>query len=353
MGTDYNDKSILEMFGLSYEQSLLMFSAEKIITQYDYYSTTHKNKANIKADWIREWENGITYYLNSIDKSKTIKLLDRFELQQRFKEELNRTSIKTWYYIIVLELLEFIPYTPLGGPNDKQYSKCGFDDKKIDEFTKKILLEHKYISKSIIDRLEETYKKSLKTISDKKGNLAVKVLAVVAFAAVGAAAAAIAAPGIAIALVGGAFEGLSGIALTNAALAMIGGGAIAAGGAGMAGGVAVIAGGGALLGMAGGSAAIGASELFASSPDYTLIQAAKLETILEEVVLNMQKDVVSAKKILDLFWDQIEELNKLLVTMEIKKTKGKADLKKIKLTKKSLEYMTRAYREMYALVMKF
>ena len=347
MGTENNDNNILEMFGLSYEQSLLMFSAEKLITQYDYL-TSSKKTADIKATWIKEWECGITNYLNNIDKSKTNVLLDRFEMQQRFIEELNRTTDMTWYYIIALELLEFIPYTALGGLNDKQYAKCRFDEKMLYKFAKQILLEHEYMKENIIDRLEETYEKSLKKISGKSGNFAVKALAIVAFAAVGAAAAAIAAPGIAIALVGGAFEGLHGIALANAALALIGGGAIAAGGAGMAGGVAVIAGGGALLGMAGGGAVVGAAELFASSPEYTLIQAAKLVTILKEVVLNIQEDVITAKIILSKFWGQIEEMNKRLVSMKIKKNKAE-----IKNLKKSLEYMIKAYNEMFTSIKEF
>ena len=343
MGTEYNDNSILEMFGLSYEQSLLMFSAEKLIARYDYMNAKKEKKAYIKAQWISEWEAGITNYLNKIDGNNTAKLLDRDELQRRFKKEIDRSNNKTWYYIIALELLEYVPYTPLGTRKDEQYAKCKFDEKELFEYVKQMLLEHGYMSEHTIDRLEETYEKSIRKISGKTGKLAAKVLAVIALAAVGAAAASIAAPGIAIALVGGAFEGLNGIALANACLALIGGGAIAAGGAGMAGGVAVIAGGGALLGLAGGGAAVGAIELFASSPDYTLTQAAKLETILKEVILNSQQDVVSAQKILAKYKEQIEELNKRLVSMEISDKKNKSALKNIK---KSLEYLMRSFKEM-------
>ena len=50
MGTEYNDNSILEMFGLSYEQSLLMFSAEKLIARYDYMNAKKEKKAYIKAN---------------------------------------------------------------------------------------------------------------------------------------------------------------------------------------------------------------------------------------------------------------------------------------------------------------
>ena len=46
MASDYNDNSILEMFGLSYEQSLLMFSAQKLIADFDVDITKNEKKAN-------------------------------------------------------------------------------------------------------------------------------------------------------------------------------------------------------------------------------------------------------------------------------------------------------------------
>ena len=125
---------------------------------------------------------------------------------------------------------------------------------------------------------------------------------------------------------------------------MIGGGAIAAGGTGIAGGTAIIAGGGALLGIAGGGAAVGlGTMLVESSPEYTLTQAAKLETILKEVILNAQQDVVCAQKIIEKYKEQIDEMNKKLTAMELEAEKNKKDLKIIKL---SIKYLKKSCKDM-------
>lgn len=344
MASDYNDNSILEMFGLSYEQSLLMFSAQKLIADFDVDITKNEKKANIKRLWIKEWEKGITTYLKNIDKNKECKLLNSREVRARFLEELKKDNNKTWYYIVALELLEFVPYTSLGGDNDKDYAKCKCDEKSCTGFVKELLLGHGFLSENKIDRLDKTYSKSIGQISGKRGRIVTKVLIVVAVVAVAAAVAAIAAGDIAVAIFGSAFEGLSGAALTNACLALAGGGAIAVGGTGVAGGVATIAGGGALLGLAGGGAAVGIGSAFLlSAPDYTLTQAAKIETILKEVVLNAQQDVVCAQKIIARYQEQIIELNKKLTEMELQQEQDKKELKNIKTC---IKYLKKSCKDM-------
>lgn len=344
MGKDINDNSLLEMFGLSYDQSVLLFSAEKLIAQEDVKLTKNEKRAIIKSSWIEEWENGIVTYLNNIDKTRDASLLSFEELQIKFKEEIKNTNNKTWYYIIALELLEFVPYTSLGGEKDKDYSKCKFEEKKCYDFTKQLILEHDCITENKIERLDKVYGKSLSQISGKAGRVATKVMIVIAIGAIAAAGAAIFAPGIAVALFGSAFEGLSGIALTNACLALVGGGAVATGGLGIAGGTAVIAGGGALLGLAGGGTVVGvASALMLSSPEYTITQAAKLETILKEVIINAQQDVVCAQKIISEYKAQIAELNKKMAEMELDNKNNKNEIKNIKAC---IKYLKKSCKDM-------
>ena len=343
---DFSDNSILEMFGLTYEQSLLMFSAQKLIAEHDKRLTKSESKAALKEKWIAEWEQGIATYLDNIDKERECKLLTRTELQERFKTELEKSNNRTWYYITALELSEFVPYTPLGGDNDKDYSKCKFDEKKGYDFVLDLLLEHGCLSEQAIERLDKTYTKSMSQISGKTGKLVTKVMIVVAVGAVAAAFAAIAAGPIAVALFGESFVDLTGAALTNACLALAGGGAIAAGGTGIAGGVATIAAGGALLGLAGGGTAVGIGSAFMlSAPEYTLTQAAKLETILKEVVLNALQDVVCAQKIIARYQEQIEELNKQLTKMELEDEKNKKDIKNIKIC---IKYLKKSCKDMNA-----
>lgn len=340
----YSDKSLIEMFGLTYEQSRLMFSVQKMITEYDISLTKNDKQRAQKREWLYSWEKGITAYLNSIDgPEKEGRLAAPYEIYDAFKKELKKNPNHTWYYILTLETIEFAPYTPLGKEEDKQYRKLKFAEDKCYAYIQSRLLTHGVISTEKIDRLDEVYSKSLNVISGRRGKILTKVLAVLAIAALAAAAAAVTASSIAVAIFGSSFEGIYGIALSNACLALAGGGAIAVGGTGMLGGTAVIAGGGALLGLAGGGTLIGIGSLLLNTPEFTLTQAAKLETILKEVVLNAQQDVVTAQKIISKYQEQIRQLNDELVEMELKNEKNKKELDNIK---KSLNYLKRANKDM-------
>lgn len=342
----FADNSLLEMFGLTYEQSRLMFSVQKMITEYDISLTKNDRQRTQKREWLYLWEKGITAYLNSIDGPKKQGcLVSSNEINNAFRKELMKSPNRTWYYILALEAIEFTPYTPLGTDEDKQYGKLKMAEDKCNSYTRGLLISHGVLSSEKLDRLDKVYSKSLNAISGRKGRIFTRVLAVVALAALTASVATFAAPGIAVAIFGSSFEGLYGIALTNACLALAGGGAVAAGGAGIAGGTAVIAGGGALLGLAGGGTLVGIESLLLESPEYTLTQAAKLETILKEVVLNAQQDVVTAQKIISNYQEQIRQLNDELVRMKLQNEKNKKDLNNIS---KSLSHLEKAYRDMVA-----
>lgn len=341
---DIYDNSIVKMFGLSYNQASLMFSAQLRLAKYDCELEQNKKTAGLKARWISRWERSIVENLNKIDSTRNAILYPDDILKEAFINELKASDNKTWYYIVVLELFSFAAYTPLGEKEDKQYWKCKYDEKKTAVFLKEFILRQGYLSTAEIDRLNKTYNKSLSQISGKAGKVMAKVLAVIAISGISAALCAVGAGGIAVALVGSAFPGLHGAALVAACLAFLGGGAIAVGGAGMAGGVAIIAGGGALLGLAGGGAAVGiGSKILYSSPEFTLTQAAKLETILKEVVLNTQQDIVTAQKIMERYRQQIIDLNTNLGEEKLKNEKNKKELDRIKL---SLKYLEKSYKNM-------
>lgn len=341
---EFLDDSILEMFGLTYEQAKLMFSAQVMLAKYDCKQTKDKKSADYKEKWIREWEHRISDYLQKINNSCTETLYLEVGLAERFINEIAASNNRTWYYIVVLELLEFNAFIPLGGENDKKYAKCKYDKKKAKAFLKEFICKQRYLSVEKIERIDKTYDKSLSKIYGKTGKIVAGCITVIAISGIAAAVAAVAAGSIAVVLVGGMFEGLRGAALVAACLAYIGGGAIAAGGAGMAGGVAVIAGGGALLGLAGGGTIVGiGTHLLSSSPEFVLTQAAKLETILQEVILNAQQDVETAQKVIARYQQKIDELNSELTRMELENEKNKKELKNIKT---SIEYLKRSCKDM-------
>lgn len=339
------DDGLFKMFGLSYNQAFLMFSAQLMLVNYDCRKEKNSKIASMKARWGKQWEESILDSLHKMDSGHEEMICSDDILRDRFIDELRASNNKTWYYIVVLELLTFVPYTPLGDKEeDRQYGKCKYDAKATADSLKDFILSQNYLSREEIDRLDKTYQKSLSQISGKTGKVMAKVLTVIAISGISAALCAVGAGTIAVALVGSAFPGLHGAALVAACLALLGGGAISVGGAGMAGGVAVIAGGGALLGLAGGGAAVGVgSKLLYSLPEFVLTQSAKLETILKEVILNTQQDIVTAQKIIEQYQSQIIELNTNLAEEKLKNETNKKELDKIKL---SLKYYEKAYKEM-------
>lgn len=331
---------ILSMFGLTFRQTVILFSIEKFLVEKDI-STSKKDKGD-KQKWLDYWTVSIKEYLDKLSPEESSKFLTREEIVNAIVEDQSKDINNTWYYLIMLEATLFVPYTPLGKyvSDDKIFSGLKYQDQKKE--IKELVRENKIMDEDFIDRFEDTYSKSISKISGKATKIALGVVSTVAVAAIIAATAGVLAGPIAVALFGSQFVGLSGAALTAACLAMAGGGAIAIGGTGMIGGIAAIVGGGALLGMAGSGAALGAVTLFvASTPQLALTQAAKLEVVLKEIVINAQKDIKSAQSVLENYKNQIVKLNGELASIRLDNDNNTKTIENIK---KSLEYMEKAYK---------
>lgn len=337
---------LISKFGLNINQTKILFSIQKLIVEKDISISKNKNnkKCVDKEMWLREWSQSILDYLCGMDLSQTRNFYNRYEVKQSINNEMIKSPHnKTWYYIVILEATLFAPYTPLekDKDNDKKYNKLKFN--KQTEYIKEFVAEHSIINVSCVERFEGVYSKTLSKLKGIKSKILISVVSVLAIVGLVAALASVFVGSIAVAIFGSQFVGLSGAALTSACLAAAGGGAIAAGGAGMAGGVAVIVGGGALLGLAGGGVAVGGiNMLVAATPDFTLTQAAKLEVVLKEIILNSQKDIRLAQSVLSNYKEQINKLNLYIKDLELKIEKDK---KMIKNLKKSLEYMEKVYKD--------
>jgi hypothetical protein len=334
---------IVSMFGLTVNQTKIMFSIQQLITEWDCQLSENKKIYDSKIRWKNSWSKSIIDYLNTSTDKKEEVLYDADSINQQLKTEIEKSKNKSWYYILVLECLTFVPYTALAQDKDKEYNKCKFNEKSCQAKLVAFLIEQEHISEDKIKRLSKCYKKNISTISGKKQKIALSVVSVLAVTALAALCVALMAPQLAVALVGAQFQGLSGAALTSACLAAIGGGAVAVGGLGMSGGVAILAGGGALLGLAGSSTAAGLIATFSNSPEFTLTQSAKLETILKEVVLNVQQDVVTAQKIISQCQESIDVLNKKLTDLQIKDAKNKKEIKNLQ---KSIDYILKSCKNM-------
>ena len=77
----------------------------------------------------------------------------------------------------------------------------------------------------------------------------------------------------------------------------------------MAGGTAVIVGGGALLGFVTGGTASAASLALLSAPEYVVIECAKIEVAIQEILIKSLNDVSGAKSVLEKFKDGIDSLD--------------------------------------------
>ena len=332
-----------EKFQLNPNQLKILFSLQFLMVKKDVDATRDKQRF-IKRQWMQSWSDLIHDYLGALDSAYTRQFYDESEIKQAVYKELgNMLGDKTWYSILILEVTLFIPYIELGvnSDDDKEYRKLKF--KKQTGYIKEIIGDHQIIEEEAVGRFEKAYKKVISELRGTKSKLIISTATVLAMSSLAGILASLAAGPIAVAIFGSAFGGLKGAALTSASLAAAGGGAIAVGGVGMAGGVAVIVGGGALLGLAGGGVGVGAINLFiASSPDLTFLQAARLEVVVKEIILNDQKDVGLAQRVLDDYGEQIKKLKKHIQNLELK-GQGKESKKTIRSLEKSLKYMEKTY----------
>jgi len=331
--TDNNNLSLLEMFGLSQDQVNLMLSTEHYITECDIKST---NKKEPKQKWLQKWESKC--------KEQGAEFIPESELHNAFLNELSKSPNRTWYYIIVLECLAFSAYTVLDPDKPKEFKGWDYRFKNQTDTIKEFFLKHNILNEDKIDSLYKTFKKSYSHLSGKIEKIAIGILSVIAIASLAAVLCSLKADKIAKKFWGKLFPALHGQALSNACLAYVGGGAIKFGGHGVQGGRMIIAGGGALLGLSIGGTATGISSvLLLSSPQFALTQAAKLETILKEIILNEQKDVITAQKIIQGLQSQVDELNSKITELELN---NKDNEKEIKNIKKSVDYLIKSGKEM-------
>lgn len=240
----------VKQFMLDPEHSRILFSLENKAILFDIENSikdkkAHKEEIELKKEWHKKWTEKINETWVDVDKWGFI--TDEEYLYDTIYQTSKDTEKTFQMYLLVLELLAFEPYVPLGSENDKKYSKLKYSDKYIDDV---FVRRQTVVSQEEVEKIRKKLDTYNGIISGSTQRIFAGVGAVLVVTALTAGAAYAFAPIIAPIIAGGAVEGLSGAALTSASLAFVGGGSIAAGGLGMAGGTAIITGGGALLGLA-------------------------------------------------------------------------------------------------------
>ncbi|MFR9504032.1 MAG: hypothetical protein SNH73_06255 [Rikenellaceae bacterium] len=332
------------IFGLTAKQTQLLFSLQRLIIKADCSIardaklpalTTH-GSYDLKARWLAEWDVSINNYLNSIEPKLVTKRSEE-EIKALIAEIDASSETTIWKYMVLFECALYAPYYPLSKDKEeiKRYknvslNKRGNDD-SLDSICALLSIDSKYVK-----IFQKSYRKSIKSISGYWQKVAISV-------------------GIGIAVVITAIvtfqyeilsyfavSGVSGAAAISSGLAALGGGAIAVGGAGMAGGIAVLVGGGTLLGASAGLAT--GLNIANLGSDVVMIEAAKLQTILKEIILAIQKDTKNFQSII---MNIVEQNNKLRDELAKLKFNAEANKKKIKDLEKTISYLEKIINVKY------
>ena len=337
--------NLFSTFGLNFKQTCLLFSLERQIIINDITYSEMQNKveeANAKKAWLYSWESKINDYLASLNNGQNLTLgVDTIDPKSLFTKEKDNSKNLTWKYLILLECVLFNPYYPLEIVEDKgvwEKLKEKFNNQVLNKDNKTYSLNKiagiLEIETTYVEKFKKSYERSLDTLSGYwqkiligAGVGAIATTVVVLFCMnpiAGAMAAA---------------KGLSGIAAFNAGMAALGGGAIAAGGFGVAGGIAVLVGGSFILGGSTG-AVIG---LVANNPKIMMTEMAKMQVVMKEIVLGLQKDTVLFQEILNKLYE-----NEINMRQEIKRLQedNEANKEKIKNLQEAVEYLEKGINEL-------
>lgn len=325
----------VNVFGLTYEETRLLFSLQNHLVEADWYYGKGKDK-ELKSQWQQRWKKSIEKSLevNTARGENNYELMNYLEFKREILRLRDSFSSPITKYLILLELVTFTPYYRLD-ENKSSDKDLEYEDKEANKNRIRSIAAELAISVSYVEVFEGAYSKAIK---DLQGGIMHYILGGALL--LGIIAACLINPIAAIP----AIPGLAGAAAVSSGLAVLGGGAIAVGGFGMAGGIAVIVGGGALLGGVSGGVV---GNMLKNSPGFALSQAAKLEVVFKEVVLLGQKDMRLAQEVLKQQRQAINELEDELIQMKRQAKRSKNEIenleKSISLLKKAFERNQEAF----------
>ena len=321
------DMNVNSVFGLTAEQTWLLYCCQYTIIFQQYYAENNAEKKERKKLWMEKWVKATNDILINEFRCNNGLTIAKNTLSKRCQEIQQSTPSTAWKYLILLESVVFRPYFALGGEKeDAKLVKRLTVNKDQHGKTLEDIAELLGIDKSYIGKFSKGHKDALKRLG---GDRVWKIIAVSVSSAILLVLAVLTfQPEIIAILAPILAPGLHGAAATAAVLAALGGGSIAAGGFGMAGGVAVLVGGGALIG--GGAGSSVSMILFKESSAFTLSQAAKMEVVLKEIVLGIQNDVKMFQAILLKQQEQIARMRAELINMKNDNEKNKKDIKNMK-----------------------
>lgn len=337
---------------LSYEQTRLLYSLERIIIHEDIRSTKNLEDMSVKIDWLTAWQKEIVDGLSLIPEAKDSFFLSESEVIK----SIQTSPLEPWLYLIAMEAVLFKPYYPIYADPEKNKELKKL--KTTSDYLKETFTKNQgNLSEKDLSALEKGYKRSARIVTGSNKSIIIGAVATTVVVAASGGLAFTFAPAIAAAIVGDAAAGLSGAALVSYSLAAVGGGSLAAGGLGMAGGTAIITGGGALLGMLGGTGISAATTVgLLSDEGYVLSECCKLLTFSKEILFGKYNDARTIFSIQSKIESRsLEVANQIdvfddLVDQETDSEKKKEMKIKVKVAKKSLKYLNRTATELGKMV---
>lgn len=317
------------VFGLSVMQTEILYELERKIIVNDICLS--EKKIEIKNDWLSEWNKSIRTYLRDTLHINNIQIFNSFTTDNVLKECISHadSNNNVWKYMVLLECVLFSGYYPFKKEDTKKYKGLSMSKQAKRDVLEKIAKDYLEVDPKYIDLFRKAFENSIKRMSNywlkvlgvSLGVIALVLIAILTYQyeILGLFAA----------------EGTSGAAAITSGLAALGGGAIAAGGGGVAAGTAVFVGGGILLGTAVGIPS-GLFVATATNSKLVLSQAAKMEVVLKEIVLAIQKDTAYFQKVLLNLQEQTSALTAELQKMKMDEQNNK---KKISELQKSIKYL--------------
>ena len=308
-------KDKFSVFGLTAEQSEVLFALQRKLTSNDVLVEGQKkpiigsNKKGQKQLWLDTWDRSIEDYLKTYGCKSSQTKLSYYDLSAKIKQLDQNAQNKVWKYMVFLECVLYSPYHPLSDNKEayKPFKGLSIDKKSRKETLEKIA-DILQIDKKYIKIFEDAHSSAVKKLSGywTKVAMCAGIGMIVILIAIFTRQYKI--------LVYFAKDGLSGAAAISSGLAALGGGAVAVGGFGTIGGMAVLVGGGSLLGASAGTA-VGFS-IASLGSIAVLSEAAKLQVVLKEIVLAIQKDTMYFQQILLNINKEISQLKAEIIKLK-------------------------------------
>lgn len=323
-------------FTMNKIETRILYSLELQMIEEDIQRTKDNKEQLLKNKWKEKW---IEVTEQSLQQNKVFEK-DPLKTYAAINTYASNQENLLWLYNIAVELSMFKPYFKLEEKDKKL--KLSYT-KYVEEV---FCSSQNYISYKEIQKIQKSYKDYYNYLENNTLKAVGVAGGAIAVAAATGGLAFVFAPQIAVAIFGGAFPTLHGVALVSASLAAAGGGSLAAGGFGMAGGAVLIAGGGAVLGL--GTSGTALSLMMA--PKFVQNDYAKLLAKCDCVLLkrfDMEDEVVALQQKLE---SDLNEYKLQLKVLEGLDNPNEECKQNIKALKKSIAYTERANKQLVKLI---